>query len=63
MTTKKTLLDVVREYGIFEVKEVLTLTEQKFHDTFSRWISSKPKLLHYVLLGIKAEKMGITKDS
>lgn len=58
--TKKTLLDVVREYDIFEVKDVLGLTEQS-RDTLSRWITAKPKLLHYILLGIKAEKMGVTK--
>jgi hypothetical protein len=53
--TKKTLLDTVREFGIFEVKEVVDATDVS-RQTLTNWLKDKPKLLNVVLAGIRANK-------
>lgn len=50
---KKSLLQTVREYGIFEVKDVVEATGQS-RQTLQNWLKDKPKLLTLVLAGIKA---------
>jgi hypothetical protein len=54
--TKKTLLQAVREYGIFEVKDVIAATGQS-RQTLSNWLNSKPRLLELVLKGMKFESL------
>jgi hypothetical protein len=51
---KKTLLDVVREYGIFEVKDVIERTG-KSRQTLQNWAKNDEKFLRIMLLGLQAE--------
>lgn len=53
--TKKTLLDVVREHGIFEIKEVTLMTGTS-PQTLTNWIKNKPDLLDAVLTGVKTKQ-------
>ena len=55
MPDKKTLLDAVREHGIFEIKEVTRLTGVS-PQTLNNWLKNKPELLEIVLIGVKAKK-------
>lgn len=56
MTNKKTLLETVRDYGIFEVKTVIEATG-KSRQTLQNWAKTDEKLLRLVLLGMQADKL------
>jgi hypothetical protein len=52
---EKTLLETVRNYGIFEVKEVIEATGMS-RAGLQKWLKERPELLRLVLLGIQADK-------
>jgi hypothetical protein len=53
--TKKTLLETVREYDLFEVKEVISATKVQ-RATLQNWVESRPELLRLILIGMQADK-------
>jgi len=52
MESKKTLLETVREYGIFDVKSVIEATG-KSRQTLQNWLKTDEKLLRLVLKGMQ----------
>jgi hypothetical protein len=55
MADKKTLLETVREYGFFEVKEVIEATGLA-RNTLQDWNKKRNRLLRIILMGLQAEK-------
>jgi len=54
MESKKTLLETVREYGVFDVKSVIEATG-KSRQTLQNWAKADEKLLRLLLAGMQAE--------
>jgi hypothetical protein len=55
MNKNKTLLETVRDYGFFEVKEVIEQTGLA-RNTLQDWNKKRNRLLRIILAGLKAER-------
>jgi AcrR family transcriptional regulator len=51
---KKTLLSAVREYGIFDAKDVIEATGVS-RETLTNWLKNKQKLFDIVCIGVKTK--------